>query len=31
MRTHKLSSATAAVLAGAGLDIKDVQHVIKEA
>ena len=31
MRTHKLSSATAAALAGAGLDIKDVQHVIKEA
>ena len=31
MRTHKLSSATAAALASAGLDIKDVQHVIKEA
>jgi nicotinate-nucleotide pyrophosphorylase (carboxylating) len=31
MRTHKLSSATAAALAGAGLDIKDVQRVIKEA
>ena len=31
MRTHKLSSATAAALAGAGLHIKDVQRVIKEA
>ena len=31
MRTHKLSSATAAALASAGLHIKDVQRVIKEA
>ena len=31
MRTHKLSSATAAALASAGLRVKDVQRVIKEA
>jgi nicotinate-nucleotide pyrophosphorylase (carboxylating) len=31
MRTHKLSSATAAALANAGLQVKDVQRVIKEA
>ena len=31
MRTHKLSSATAAALASAGLHVKDVQRVIKEA
>ena len=31
MRTHKLSSATAAALVGAGLQIKDVQRVIKAA
>lgn len=31
MRTHKLSSATAAALASAGLQVKDVQRVIKEA
>ena len=31
MRTHKLSSATAAAIAGAGLDVKDVQRVINEA
>ena len=31
MRTHKLSSATAAALASAGLHMKDVQRVIKEA
>ena len=31
MRTHKLSSATAAALAIAGLRVKDVQRVIKEA
>ena len=31
MRTHKISSATAAALASAGLQVKDVQRVIKEA
>ena len=31
MRTHKLSSATAAALVSAGLQVKDVQRVIKEA
>ena len=31
MRTHKLSSATAAALVGAGLQVKDVQRVIKAA
>ena len=31
MRTHKISSATAAALASAGLRVKDVQRVIKEA
>ena len=31
MRTHKLSSATAAALVIAGLRVKDVQRVIKEA
>ena len=31
MRTHKLSSATAAALASAGLQVKDVQRVIREA
>jgi nicotinate-nucleotide pyrophosphorylase (carboxylating) len=31
MRTHKLTSATAAALANAGLQAKDVQRVIKEA
>ena len=31
MRTHKLSSATAAALASAGLRVKDVQRVVKEA
>ena len=30
MRTHKLSSATATALAGAGLQVNDVQRVIKE-
>ena len=31
MRMHKISSATAAALASAGLQVKDVQRVIKEA
>jgi len=31
MRTHKISSATAAALASAGLQVKDVRRVIKEA
>ena len=31
MRTHKLSSATAAALVSAGLQVNDVQRVIKEA
>ena len=31
MRTHKLSSATAAALASAGLRVKDAQRVVKEA
>jgi len=31
MRTHKLSSATAAALAGAGLNVKNVQRAINEA
>jgi nicotinate-nucleotide pyrophosphorylase (carboxylating) len=31
MRTHKISSATAAALVGAGLQVKDVQRVVKEA
>ena len=31
MRTHKLSSATDAALVGAGLQVKDVQRVIKAA
>ena len=31
MRTHKLSSATAAALVSAGLQVKDVQRVIKAA
>ena len=31
MRTHKISTATAAALASAGLQVKDVQRVIKEA
>jgi len=31
MRMHKISSATAAALASAGLRVKDVQRVIKEA
>lgn len=31
MRTHKISSATAAALVSAGLQVKDVQRVIKEA
>jgi len=31
MRTHKISSATSAALASAGLQVKDVQRVIKEA
>ena len=31
MRTHKLSSSTAAALVSAGLQVKDVQRVIKEA
>ena len=31
MRTHKLSPATAAALVSAGLQVKDVQRVIKEA
>ena len=31
MRTHKVSSATAAALVGAGLQVKDVQRVIKSA
>ena len=31
MRTHKISSATATALASAGLQVKDVQRVIKEA
>ena len=31
MRTHKISSATAAALASAGLQVKDVQRVIREA
>lgn len=31
MRTHKVSSATVAALVGAGLVVKDVQRVIKEA
>jgi len=31
MRTHKISSAAAAALASAGLQVKDVQRVIKEA
>lgn len=31
MRTHKISSVTAAALVSAGLQVKDVQRVIKEA
>ena len=31
MRTHKISSATAAALVSTGLQVKDVQRVIKEA